>query len=156
MNLFKALPFFFVVFLTFVSCEEDKGTDIDIIEYNDIIITLDKGTYKPEESARLTIHNNTEKDLVLLNCGTSPGFDLQKRIVGKWNNVYLLECPAIGLPFEILAGDKKEFDIALPPLTLKPSEVEGEYRLLLWLKDKQSNQFLEQSERATDSFRMTN
>ncbi len=154
---YQKITFIFLILIFALnSCKKDKGTDIEIVEYNDIIINLDKGIYKPEESAHLTIINNSEKDLILLNCGMNPGFDLQKNIVGKWNNVFSLECPAIGTPFEILQGERKEFDIVLPLLTLKPSEVEGEYRLLLWLKDKATDQFLDKSERATDPFRMKN
>ena len=145
-----------VLLLLLSACKNDSGTEIKVIEYNELIINLDKEVYKPEASAHLTIINKTKKDLILLNCGTSPGFDLQKNIVGKWNNVSLMECPNIGQPFEILQGERREFDIALPPLSLNPNEVEGQYRLLLWLKDKASDQFLDKSERATDPFRITN
>ena len=59
---------FLIVILALNSCKKDKGTDIDIVEYNKIIINLDKGIYKPEESAHLTIINNSKKDLILLYC----------------------------------------------------------------------------------------
>lgn len=52
---------FLIVILALNSCKKDKGTDIDIVEYNKIIINLDKGIYKPEESAHLTIINNSKK-----------------------------------------------------------------------------------------------
>ncbi|MCD6376296.1 MAG: hypothetical protein J7L94_12260 [Caldisericaceae bacterium] len=55
-----------------------------------------------------------------------------------------------------MQGTRTEFDIVLPLLTLKPSEIEGKYRLLLWLKDKATDQFLDKSERATAPFRMKN
>ncbi len=154
MKILNSLIALLFVFVLFLSCKDDKGTDIDIVEYNDVVINLDKGIYQPEAAVHMRIFNNTPKDLILLNCGYDPGFDLQKNIVGKWNTVSVKDCPNVGLPFEILAGETKEFDFALPALTLKPDEIEGKYRLLLWLKDKASGQFLDQEDRATSSFRI--
>ncbi len=148
----KSLILTIMLIAAISGCKKDKGVDIDVVEFNDLVITLDKGVYAPEAAAHLTIKNRTDMDLILLNCGTNPGFDLQKLIVGKWNNVYLIDCPAIGVPFEIPAGGSFDHDISLPPINLSSNQIEGKYRLLLWLKDKKTGEFLNKNDRATDPF----
>jgi hypothetical protein len=138
------LPLLFL--LTF--CKKNS-TDVKVIPYTNLSIVLDKPIYAPGDVARVTITNHTDMDLVLDNCGSEPGFDFQKQIGGKWNNLIVPDCSGEGAPFNIAAGSKFTHTLTIPEIIQSGSH-EGQYRLLFWLKKKNSHEFLDKEDRASD------
>lgn len=150
-SLIKYLLFLFTVLSLITFCKNDKGTEVKVIPYNKIAILLDKPIYNLGDKAELSIHNDTDMDLILDNCGPDPGFDFQKQIGGKWNTVLTPDCIGDGQPFEIPAGARFKHEVTIPQI-IKNGSHEGQYRLLLWLKKKKSGEFLDKEDRATDPF----
>ncbi len=130
---------------------KDNSTDVKVIPFTNLSIVMDKAVYVPGDVAHLTINNNTDMDLVLDNCGSDPGFDLQKQIGGKWNNVFIPDCSGDGKPFDIPAGSKFQHTLTMPDIIQNGSR-EGKYRLLFWLKKKKGGELLDKEDRASDPF----
>ena len=146
----KYLLFALILGFIITSCK-NKSTEVKVIDYNKISIVMDKAIYAPGDKAQLTIHNDTEMDLILDNCGPEPGFDFQKQIGGKWNTVLTLDCMGDGQPFPIPAGARFKHELTIPQIIGNGSH-EGKYRLLFWLKKKQGGDLLDKDQRASDPF----
>lgn len=141
----------FVLILVY-SCKE-KSTEVKVIPFTNLSIVLDKATYSPGQKAQLTINNHTDMDLILEPCGPEPGFDFQKQIGGKWNKILTLDCMGENVePFEIPAGSTFKHELTIPQLLQGSND--GLFRLLLWLKDKKTGEFLDKDDRASDPFRL--
>jgi hypothetical protein len=138
--------------LSSTACKKEP-TEIKVIPFTNLSIVMDKGIYKPGDVATLTINNHTDMDLILEPCGSEPGFDFQKLINGKWNKVLTTDCMGETVePFSTPAGSTFKHTVTIPLLSLIKGDHNGQYRLLLWLKDKKNLEFLEKEDRASDPF----
>lgn len=120
-----------IVLFLLTGCQKNP---IILSERTGIFIALDKKVYLPEETARLTILNLSASDLLLLNCGTGPRFELERWENGNWVKPYDLDCVAIGQPFSIPQGTKFEISFRFPLFANQLPEVKGRYRLKLELQ----------------------
>ena len=118
-----------------------------------LFIRLDKSSYIYDETAVLTIENSLGFDLKLLGCGSQPGFDIEKEIDGIFQKPYEITC-AGGFPYFIVNGETFEHEINLAIFPRYLDEIEGTYRLNLWLQKLQNDihVFLSDSLRTTKSF----
>ncbi len=137
-----------LVGLITLTCK-NKSTEVKVIDYNKLSIVLDKAVYAPGDKAQLSIHNDTDMDLILDNCGAEPGFDFQKQIGGKWNTILSPDCMGEGEPFPIPAGARFKHELTIPQI-ISNGSYEGQYRLLFWLKKKKGGALLDKNERASD------
>ena len=137
----------------FTDCK-DLITNSDNLNLNTIKIDLNKAEYRKDEIAELSILNNSATDLILIHCALQPGFDIEKKVDGNWVLPYLIDCAAIGVPFQISKYSTFKHSIHFPLFENELDSVKGVYRLKLWLQEAQNRNLIADSLRVTNSFRI--
>ncbi|GBD87860.1 hypothetical protein BMS3Abin03_01794 [bacterium BMS3Abin03] len=152
----KRINFYLIVLLFLSSCTFEL--DNPDLSTESLIISLNKSSYQKDEIITLTIENSSNKDLILYNCGLQPGFDIEKKIGNSWVVPYILECEGIGEPTEIKQSSILIKTLNLPIYLNQLGNVEGSYRLRLWLATKDewnTRNYLDDSLRTTKRFNVT-
>jgi len=152
----KRINFYLIIFLFLSSCTFEL--DNPDLSTKSLIISLNKSSYQKDETITLTIENSSNKDLVLHNCGLQPGYDIEKKIGDSWVVPYVLECEAIGEPTEIKQSSIVTKTLNLPIYLNQLGDVEGSYRLKLWLTTKDewnTRNYLPDSLRTTKKFNVS-
>ena len=145
--------FILPMLILITSCNDNVNDSLE----NNSFLQLDKSSYSQDETATLSINNTLGFDLKLLNCALEPGFDIEKMINGYFEKPYDIDCAAIGVPFFIAEGDKFEHKIHFPIFPNELDEIDGTYRLKLWLLKLEDGEYINISDslKTTAPFTLT-